>query len=159
MKRGKLDPDEFEEMKKHTIYGADIIRKIESNTTENEFLYYAEICAGTHHERWDGTGYPNGLKGEDIPLQGRLMAIVDVYDALVSDRPYKTAFEHQEAIKIITESLGTQFDPIIGKVFIDNNLEFMDIDTNTISSEKLYDIPPIILKTDTDAKNDKAASG
>ena len=150
MKRGKLEPDEFEEMKMHTVYGADIIRKIESKTSDNEFLHYAEICAGTHHERWDGKGYPNGLKGVDIPLQGRLMAIVDVYDALVSDRPYKSAFDHKEAIDIIRDSLGTQFDPVIGQVFVDNHLEFMDIDSDNINSEKLYNIPAIVISTDSD---------
>ena len=155
MKRGKLEPDEFEEMKMHTVYGADIIRKIESKTTDNEFLQYAEICAGTHHERWDGQGYPNGLRGHEIPLQGRLMAIVDVYDALVSDRPYKSAFGHKEAIDIITDSLGSQFDPMIGKVFVDNHFEFMDIDTDSIDPEKLYNIPPITVSTDTDSKGAK----
>jgi len=150
MKRGKLEPDEFEEMKMHTVYGADIIRKIESKTTDNEFLYYAEICAGTHHERWDGQGYPNGLRGEEIPLQGRLMAIVDVYDALVSDRPYKSAFGHKEAIDIIKDSLGSQFDPVIGKVFVDHHLDFMDIDTDSIDPEKLYDIPPIVISSGSD---------
>jgi len=155
MKRGKLEPDEFEEMKMHTIYGADIIRKIESKTSDNEFLHYAEICAGTHHERWDGQGYPNGLVGEEIPLQGRLMAIVDVYDALVSDRPYKSAFDHKEAIDIIKDSLGTQFDPVIGQVFVDHHLEFMDIDTDNIDPEKLYNIPPIVINTDSDKSKRK----
>jgi len=130
MKPGKLDNNEFEEMKKHTSYGVDIIRRIERNTTENDFLHYAEICAGTHHERWDGTGYPNGLSGDDIPLQGRLMAIVDVYDALVNDRPYKEAFDHDTALEIIKNGLGSQFDPVICKVFLDNHLAFKDIESN-----------------------------
>jgi len=124
LKPGRLNHEEFEEMKKHTVYGVDIIRKIESNTTDNEFLYYAEICAGTHHERWDGTGYPYGLVGNDIPLPGRLMAIVDVYDALINDRPYKNAYDHSSAVDIIKNGLGTQFDPVICEVFVNNNEAF-----------------------------------
>ncbi|MDR2600076.1 MAG: response regulator [Oscillospiraceae bacterium] len=128
MKQGKLDYDEFEEMKKHTVYGVDIIRKIEDSTSDNDFLHYAEVYAGTHHERWDGTGYPHGLKEMDIPIHGRLMAIVDVYDALVSKRPYKNPFPHSDAIDIISKGLGTQFDPVICKVFIDNHKSFENID-------------------------------
>ncbi|MDR2590510.1 MAG: response regulator [Oscillospiraceae bacterium] len=128
MKQGKLDYDEFEEMKKHTVYGVDIIRKIEDSTSDNDFLHYAEVYAGTHHERWDGTGYPHGLKELDIPIHGRLMAIVDVYDALVSKRPYKNPFPHSEAIDIISKGLGTQFDPVICKIFIENHHAFENID-------------------------------
>jgi len=124
LKPEKLDDEEFEEMKKHTTYGVNIIKRIESSTSDNEFLHYAEVCAGTHHEKWDGTGYPNGLEGENIPLLGRLMAIVDVYDALTNDRPYKKAFDHETAIKIINDGLGTQFDPVICEVFIENHLVF-----------------------------------
>ncbi|MCL2196881.1 MAG: HD domain-containing protein, partial [Treponema sp.] len=85
---------------------------------ESELLNYAKIFALNHHEKWDGTGYPNGLKGNKIPLEGRIMAIIDVYDALVSERPYKTAFSHEEAIKIITEGKHTQFDPILTDIFL-----------------------------------------
>jgi putative two-component system response regulator len=116
-KPGRLTPDEFEEIKKHTTLGVRIIEKIESNTSESEFLKYAKIFAGTHQEKWDGTGYPSGLSGEDIPLQGRLMAIADVYDALVSDRPYKKALTHEEAVRIIIEGRGTHFDPVLVDVF------------------------------------------
>jgi putative two-component system response regulator len=116
-KPGRLTPDEFEEIKKHTTLGVRIIEKIESNTSESEFLKYAKVFAGTHQEKWDGTGYPMGLAGEDIPLQGRLMAIADVYDALVSDRPYKKAFSHEEAVRIILDGKGTHFDPVLVDVF------------------------------------------
>jgi putative two-component system response regulator len=116
-KPGRLTPEEFEEIKKHTTLGVQIIEKIESNTSESEFLKYAKIFAGTHQEKWDGSGYPMGLAGEDIPLQGRLMAIADVYDALVSDRPYKNAFSHEEAVQIIIEGRGTHFDPVLVDVF------------------------------------------
>jgi len=124
LKPSKLIAAEFEEMKKHTLYGVDIIKKIEDNTTENDFLHYAEILAGSHHEKWDGTGYPAGLAGDKIPLLGRLMAIVDVYDALTNDRPYKKAFPHEVAIKIIQKGAGTHFDPRIAEVFIKYEKEF-----------------------------------
>jgi putative two-component system response regulator len=116
-KPGRLDRDEFEEMKKHASFGAQIIEKIESSTSASDFLKYAKIFAGTHHEKWDGSGYPKGLKGEEIPIQGRIMALADVYDALVSERPYKKAFSHDEAVKIIQEGKGIQFDPVLTDIF------------------------------------------
>jgi putative two-component system response regulator len=116
-KPGKLTPEEFDEMKRHTTFGVKIIEKIEAITSENDFLRHAKIFAGAHHEKWDGTGYPCGIAGEDIPLQGRLMAIADVYDALVSERPYKKAFSHDEAVNIILEGKGTHFDPVLVDVF------------------------------------------
>jgi putative two-component system response regulator len=115
-KAGKLSPEEFKEMKKHTTIGVQIIKRIEASTSD--FLKYVKIFAGTHHEKWDGSGYPNGLAGDAIPLQGRIMALANVYDALVSERPYKKAFSHTEAVKIIQEGRGTQFDPALTDVFI-----------------------------------------
>jgi putative two-component system response regulator len=117
-KPGKLDSKEFEEMKKHATFGVQIIEKIEASTSASNFLKYAKIFAGTHHEKWDGSGYPNGLTGNDIPIQGRIMALADVYDALVSVRPYKKAFTHAEAVQIIHDGKGTQFDPALTDVFI-----------------------------------------
>jgi putative two-component system response regulator len=117
LKPGRLTPEEFDEMKKHTTFGVSIIQKIMDSASESDFLQHAEIFAGTHHEKWDGSGYPAGLSGEDIPLQGRLMAIADVYDALTSDRPYKKAFSHEEAAQIILEGKGSHFDPILTDVF------------------------------------------
>ena len=93
-------------------------------TSEHAFLDHAVLIAGTHHERWDGKGYPLGLKGQSIPIEGRLMAIADVYDALVSERPYKKAFPHEEACRIIEEGSGTHFDPELVKVFINVENEF-----------------------------------
>jgi putative two-component system response regulator len=116
-KPGRLTPEEFEEIKKHAALGVEIIERIESETSDSDFLKYAKVFAGTHQEKWDGTGYPNGLAGEDIPLPGRLMAIADVYDALVSDRPYKKAFSHEEAVQIILGGKGTHFDPVLTDVF------------------------------------------
>ena len=124
LKPGKLTDDEFEEMKKHTLLGVDIIRRIEGKTTDNEFLYYAEIFSSSHHEKWDGKGYPYGIKGEEIPLQGRLMAIVDVYDALTNERPYKKSFSHEKSVEIIRDSIGTHFDPLIGEVFLKHEKDF-----------------------------------
>jgi len=120
----KLNEQEFDEMKKHASFGEKIIEKIETLATESDFLKYAKIFAASHHEKWDGTGYPRGLKGDAIPLLGRIMAIADVYDALTSMRPYKDAFSHEEAVRIITESSGTQFDPKLVELFIKNSDKF-----------------------------------
>lgn len=116
-KPGKLTLEEFAEMKHHTLFGVQIVEKIEASTSGSDFLRHAKIFAGTHHEKWNGSGYPAGLSGEAIPLQGRIMAIVDVYDALVSERPYKKAFSHQEAVKIILEEREKHFDPALVDVF------------------------------------------
>ncbi|MCL2208589.1 MAG: response regulator [Treponema sp.] len=118
-KPGKLNEEEYEKMKTHALEGERIIDKIISRTGEGEFLRNARLFAGTHHEHWDGTGYPRGLKGVEIPLQGRIMAIVDVYDALVSERPYKNAFTDEEAVQIIMEKAGSFYDPNITDVFYD----------------------------------------
>jgi len=124
---GKLTSEEFEEIKKHTISGETIIEKIKKRTSERAFLEHAGIFAATHHEKWDGSGYPRGLKGEEIPLQGRLMAIADVYDALVSERPYKKAFSHEEAVNIILAGKGTHFEPALVDLFLEVSDEFNNI--------------------------------
>jgi putative two-component system response regulator len=117
-KPGKLTDDEYTIMKTHAEKGEKTIDQIVSRTGDDEvFLYHAKLFAGYHHERWDGKGYPRGLKEKAIPIQGRIMAFVDVYDALVSSRPYKKAFTHEEAMNIIMENAGTQFDPDIAEVF------------------------------------------
>jgi putative two-component system response regulator len=94
-----------------------IIDNISSKTPDDGYLKYAKQFAGYHHEKWDGTGYPFGLSGESIPLQGRIMAIADVYDALVTQRPYKQPIPHDQAVKIIKEGSGTHFDPFLVQVF------------------------------------------
>jgi len=116
-KPGRLTHEEFEEMKKHVEFGVSIIEKIEKDASGSNFLMYAKIFAGTHHEKWDGSGYPKGLAGSEIPLPGRLMALADVYDALTSKRPYKEPFSHEEAARIIHEGRGSHFDPIIVDAF------------------------------------------
>ena len=119
-KPGKLTEDEFAVMKTHTTEGLRIIDQIVSRTGEDEiFLSNAKMFAGYHHERWDGNGYPYGISGADIPLQGRIMAFVDVYDALISERPYKKPFTHDEAMNIIMEGSGKQFDPVIAGVMLE----------------------------------------
>ncbi len=113
LKPGRLTEEEYEEMKRHTTLGYEAINKVGSKLKNNDFLNYAAEVAYTHHERYDGTGYPRGLKGEEIPLVGRLMAVADVYDALVSERIYKVAMTHDEAMDIIITERGTHFDPCI----------------------------------------------
>lgn len=113
----KLEANEFEYMKMHTTIGAEAIEKAMKLTEENDFLKYALQMAKSHHERWDGTGYPEGIGGEKIPLVARILAVVDVYDALTSKRQYKEAMSHEEAVKMIIMGNGTQFDPKIIKVF------------------------------------------
>jgi putative two-component system response regulator len=116
-KPGKLTPEEFETMKKHTTLGVRIIERIEQGARENHFLSHAKLFAGCHHEKWDGTGYPRGLSGKDIPLEGRLMAIADVYDAIISKRPYKDPMPSSAAAGVILEESGKHFDPALVEVF------------------------------------------
>ena len=126
-KPGKLTDEEFEIIKTHTTFGKAIIEKIQKKTPEQAFLEYAKVFAVSHHERWDGNGYPNGLSRNEIPLLGRIMAVVDVYDALVSERHYKKAFSHEDAVRIISENAGKQFDPVIASLFLDVSDEFASV--------------------------------
>ena len=126
-KPAKLSEEEFEVMKTHVTAGVDAIEKIMHTTNECAFLQYALLIAGTHHEKWDGTGYPTGLKGRNIPLAGRLMAVADVYDALISVRPYKKAFTHDEACGVIEGGQGTHFDPVLIDIFQTTKGEFANV--------------------------------
>ena len=117
-KAGILTEKEFEIIKTHAAEGERIIDSIIAESGDETFLQYAKMFAGYHHERWDGKGYPHKLEGTKIPLQGRIMAVADVYDALVSKRPYKNAFSHKEAVETIKKSSGNQFDPQLVNVFI-----------------------------------------
>ncbi|MCL2851971.1 MAG: response regulator [Defluviitaleaceae bacterium] len=123
-KPGKLTPEEFEIMKSHVKIGEKIIDQIIERTGEDDFLKNAKLFASYHHENWDGTGYPYGIAGDEIPLQGRIMAIGDVYDALISVRPYKKAFTDEEAVDIILSESGRRFDPKIIEVFSDIRDQF-----------------------------------
>jgi putative two-component system response regulator len=116
-KPGRLTPEEFEIMKTHSLEGERIVHNAMERTGNAEFLTNAKLIAAYHHERWDGEGYPYGLEGTNIPLHGRVMAVIDVYDALVSERPYKKAFPHEKALGIILEESGSHFDPFIVEVF------------------------------------------
>jgi len=156
LKPGSLSEDEFEEMRKHTTYGVDIIRRIEESTSESAFLGYAEIMAGSHHERWDGRGYPLGLVGEDIPLQGRLMAIIDVYDALTNDRPYKKAYTHEEAVGIIRGGYGTQFDPVLCGVFLSHEDSFRNMDIDEDIFPEVHDDLRLTMEAVSDAVGERS---
>lgn len=123
-KPGKLNAEEWQEMKRHSEYGERAISSAEKEFGSNSFLSYARDIAYTHHEKWDGSGYPQGLKGEEIPLCGRLMAVSDVYDALISKRVYKEKFSHEAAVKIILDGKSTHFDPDIIDAFITLQDEF-----------------------------------
>jgi response regulator RpfG family c-di-GMP phosphodiesterase len=110
LKPGKLTQDEFEHIQTHTIVVQDILKPLPGM---DDVL----VAASSHHERWDGTGYPNGLKGEDIPLVGRIIAVADVFDALISDRPYRDGMPMEEALQIISEGIGSHFCPTVGAAF------------------------------------------
>jgi putative two-component system response regulator len=118
LKPGKLTSDEFEQMKQHTVLGARIIASAERKLqTPSSFLRYAREIAHYHHENWDGSGYPDRLAGQAIPLSARLMAVADVYDALISKRCYKEAFDHETASRMIMAEEGRKFDPTVLEVF------------------------------------------
>jgi len=117
-KPGKLTDEEFDIMKKHTVYGGEIIEKTRSASADLSYLNVAKDLATYHHERWDGRGYPEGLKGEDIPLSARIMAVADVFDALVSKRCYKDGFPFEKSMDIIREESGTHFDPLVAGAFL-----------------------------------------
>ena len=117
-KKGKYTPAEYAEMKKHPAEGAKIVRSILTGVEDDDFVNIAENVAHYHHEKWNGEGYPEGLKKEEIPVEARIMALADVFDALVSKRYYKDAYSYDVAFGIIQDSLGSHFDPELGKVFI-----------------------------------------
>ena len=123
-KPGKLTDEEFALIKNHCAEGERIINEIISKTEDDVFLHHAKRFAGYHHEKWNGAGYPRCLSGECIPLEGRLLAIADVYDALVSERPYKKPFSHEQAVEIIKKDKNTHFDPRITEAFLNVADEF-----------------------------------
>jgi putative two-component system response regulator len=122
MKPGKLDDKEWETMKQHTVIGAKLL-----NGSKQDYIKLAEEIALTHHEKWDGTGYPQGLAGERIPISGRIVAVADVFDALISERPYKPPLSIRESFTIIKNERGTHFDPDFVDAFIDIKQEILSI--------------------------------
>ena len=134
LKPGKLTAEEFEVMKSHPVLGRDAIAMAEQSMVAlnisigtSSFLRFAREIAYSHQEKWDGSGYPLGLKGDEIPVSARLMALADVYDALVFRRVYKPAFSHAEASKVICDGKGTHFDPDVVEAFIHLEDEFRNI--------------------------------
>lgn len=130
-KPGRLTAEEFDVMKTHVTIGTDTLKKVLAKYPKNAFIRMGLDIAGTHHERWDGKGYPAGIAAENIPLSGRIMALADVYDALRSRRVYKEGFTHNDSVRIITEGRGTQFDPVVVDAFLSIEILFADL------SEKL----------------------
>jgi len=124
LKPGKLTVEEFEIMKTHSSIGANALGQAREMAENEPVLQYAEDLAGNHHEKWDGSGYPTGLQGDKIPLAGRLMAIADVYDALIAKRVYKEPFTHEKAVGIILEGRGVHFDPHLVDLFEEVQEEF-----------------------------------
>ena len=128
LKPGKLTDEEFEVMKTHTTLGRQAIERAEQDLgAEVRFLRFAKEIAQSHQEKWDGSGYPEGLAGEAIPLSARLMALADVYDALISKRVYKPAFTHEESLALIAKGRGTHFAPDVYDAFLDVADAFRDI--------------------------------
>ena len=121
LKPGKLTEDEIEIMKTHVMIGYNTLKDVYNNYRQNKFLEMGMAITKYHHEKWDGSGYPDGAKGDEIPLSGRIMAIVDVYDALRSKRVYKDAFPHELCCKIIARDNGTSFDPLLVDIFLNNH--------------------------------------
>lgn len=137
LKPGRFDPEEFEIMKTHTILGRDAIHYAEKSLgTEVEFLSMAREIALSHQEKWDGSGYPHALSGDDIPISARLMALADVYDALISRRVYKEAMSHEKAVEIILEGRASHFDPDIVDAFLEIVEEFRMIAARYGDSDK-----------------------
>jgi len=140
LKPGPLTEAEFERMKHHAVYGRDILQRAEEYMDRPSFMSVAKDIAYTHHEKWEGSGYPQGLAGTDIPVCGRIMAIIDVYDAIISARIYKPPLPHSQALKIITKEKWSHFDPAIADIFLARSesiramsLEFADTEEERAS--------------------------
>ncbi|MFN3436188.1 MAG: two-component system response regulator [Acidovorax sp.] len=139
LKPGKLTPEEFEIMKTHTTLGRDAIVAAETDAMlDNPFFRYAKEITYSHQEKWDGSGYPEGLMGNTIPLSARLMAVADVYDALISERVYKSAFSHETAVEIIRDGRGSHFDPDMVDAFLVLSEEFRAI------AQRFADSAPVL---------------
>lgn len=149
LKPGKLTPEEFEIMKRHTLIGGETLSASASAYPEAGFIKMAMDITLKHHERWDGTGYPFKLRGEQIPLCARIVAIADVYDALTTKRVYKDAYTHEEAARIIYDSRGTHFDPDLVDAFAIVEEQMRAIRT------RLDETPPVVVPTEPERKSDE----
>ncbi|MDR1946985.1 MAG: response regulator [Desulfovibrio sp.] len=127
LKPGKLNDEEFAAIKMHTVYGEQILHNMLERTPTQRYLHYARLTAFSHHERYDGKGYPEGLAGEEIPLCGRIMAVADVYDALVHDRVYRRSLSHEEACRIIFEGKNANFDGRVVETFESIHTKFAEM--------------------------------
>ncbi|MCC6074872.1 two-component system response regulator [Pseudomonas sp. GCM10022188] len=137
LKPGRFTPEEFEIMKTHTTLGRDAIQHAEDELgIDVDFLRFAKEIAYSHQEKWDGSGYPEGLAADDIPISARLMALADVYDALISRRVYKPGMPHEQAVEIIRQGRSTHFDPDICDAFLANAEQFRDIAARFVDSDK-----------------------
>lgn len=139
LKAEKLGEEEFEIMKSHTTTGYTALNRLQKQIGDSVFFSYALDIAHTHHERWDGLGYPRGLKGSEIPLCGRIMAVIDVYDALISKRAYKDPLPHSETIKRIKKLSEKNFDPVICSVFVKNHNIFREIALDLVDCYEEYE--------------------
>ncbi|MCR5651855.1 MAG: HD domain-containing protein [Lachnospiraceae bacterium] len=126
-KPARLNDMEFELMKEHTTAGKEVIEKVIATMPDADYMEEAKNVAGYHHEKWDGSGYPEGLAGEEIPLSARIMAVADVFDALVSKRCYKDSFSYEKAMSIIKEEAGTHFDPLVADAFLKSEKEVVEV--------------------------------
>lgn len=138
LKPGPLTPEEFEIMKQHAIIGSNTLNAALQEQPDAEYLRFARDIAASHHEKYDGSGYPFGLQGDDIPLCGRIVAVADVYDALTTARVYKDAFSHEKARKIILEGRGSHFDPDVVDAFLFHEQAFINI------RQRLQDLLPAL---------------
>ena len=127
LKHGTLTEAEFQEIRKHPVYGRDAILQAERKMGGSRFLELARVIAYSHHEKWDGTGYPEALRGDEIPIPGRIMALADVYDALVSKRVYKGPLRHRDTVVLISAGKGSHFDPDLVEAFIEHAERFRRI--------------------------------
>jgi putative two-component system response regulator len=142
LKPDRLTPEEYDEMKRHTLYGSETIRLAKRMMGEDAFFQIADDLVLNHHERWDGSGYPNGLREGAIPLPGRLMAVADAYDAIISARVYKPALTHEEAVRAMSEKRGTYFDPDVVDAFLEIHEEFREIAARFTGAGVEPELPP-----------------
>jgi putative two-component system response regulator len=149
LKPGKLTAEEFDVMKTHTMIGANTLQAARNKYPKNPFINMGIAIARSHHEKWDGCGYPDGMAGEDIPLSARIMAVSDVYDALRSKRPYKPAFSHEKCCEIIVEGAGRHFDPAVVEAFMAIESKFVEIRCRIIMEGAGQNFDPAVIESFT----------